>query len=182
MDAWWSKLHNLTAVRTNQEDLWDIVYACKANKVQLREFQGIVGTLHHASMGIPGECRLFMMVWKSMVMCTHGWIKITPDLWYLCYMLQNRISFGLNCKFSPRTGLLLWHSSHGPTKQLQDRLFGDVEALLRCCLANITLTVVMNRLLSLVLVSNRDFHCVRVFSVSQWEAASTKMQDMGCRI
>ena len=47
----------------------------------------------------------------------------------------------------PSTGLLLCHSPHVPNKKLQGRMVGDLEALLRCCLNFITLTVEMNQLL-----------------------------------
>ena len=55
---------------------------------------------------------------------------------YMFYV-TNRISSGLNCEFLP-TGLLLCHSPHVLNKKLWGRMVGDVEALLRCCLAIIS--------------------------------------------
>ena len=52
----------------------------KKKKVSLNEFQKIAGTLHHASMGIPGGRGLFTAIWAAMKGCNKGWITLTPTL------------------------------------------------------------------------------------------------------
>ena len=52
----------------------------KKKAVRLLEFQKIAGTLHHASMGIPGGRGLFTAIWTAMAKNTNGWIKLTKDL------------------------------------------------------------------------------------------------------
>ena len=52
----------------------------KKKKVPLNDYQKIAGTLHHASMGIPGGRGLFTAIWAAMKGCKKGWIKLTPEL------------------------------------------------------------------------------------------------------
>ena len=52
----------------------------KKSKVPLNELQKIAGTLHHASMGIPGRRGLFTAIRAAMKGCNKGWIKLTPTL------------------------------------------------------------------------------------------------------
>ena len=52
----------------------------KRNGVKLLEFQKIAGTLHHASMGIPGGRGLFTEIWSAMAKSKGGWVKITVSL------------------------------------------------------------------------------------------------------
>ena len=67
--------------------------------------------------------------------------------------MENRISPGSNREFLP-TDLFLCHSPHAPDKKLRGSMAGDVKDLLKCCSALITLTVVMNQLLLLFLVTS----------------------------
>ena len=41
----------------------------KQKKIPLNDFQKIAGTLHHASMGIPGGRGLFTAIWSAMKGC-----------------------------------------------------------------------------------------------------------------
>jgi hypothetical protein len=52
----------------------------KKKTVPLNDFQKIAGTLHHASMGIPGGCGLFTAIWAAMKGYNKGWIKLTLTL------------------------------------------------------------------------------------------------------
>ena len=52
----------------------------KKKKIRLKDFQKIAGSLHHASMGIPGGRGLFTTIWQAMANTHGGWIKLTPQL------------------------------------------------------------------------------------------------------
>ena len=52
----------------------------KKQKIRLKDFQKIAGSLHHASMGIPGGRGLFTTIWQAMATNRGGWIKLTPQL------------------------------------------------------------------------------------------------------
>ena len=53
----------------------------KKNRLPLNDYQKIAGTLHHASMGIPGGRGLFTAIWAAMKGCKkNGWIALTKDL------------------------------------------------------------------------------------------------------
>ena len=52
----------------------------KKKKVRLKEFQKIAGSLHHASMGIPGGRGLFTTIWQAMANEKKGWIPLSKDI------------------------------------------------------------------------------------------------------
>ena len=52
----------------------------KKKKIRIKDFQKIAGSLHHASMGIPGGRGLFTTIWQAMANVKGGWIKLSPEL------------------------------------------------------------------------------------------------------
>ena len=48
--------------------------------IRVLDFQKIAGTLHHASMGIPGGRGLFTTIWAALNSQHKGYIKVTADL------------------------------------------------------------------------------------------------------
>ena len=52
----------------------------KKKKTRIKDFQKIAGSLHHASMGIPGGRGLFTTIWQAMANAKGGWIKLSPEL------------------------------------------------------------------------------------------------------
>ena len=52
----------------------------KRKNMKTRELQHIAGTLHHASMGIPGSRGLFTPIWAAMKTEKRGYINLTKEM------------------------------------------------------------------------------------------------------
>ena len=52
----------------------------KKHWVLLKEFQKLVGILHHTSIGMPGGWGLFTGIWKAMAKQAKNFIRIKDDL------------------------------------------------------------------------------------------------------
>ena len=52
----------------------------KKKKIRIKDFQKIAGSLHHASMGIPGGRGLFTTIWQAIKNAKGGWIELSPEL------------------------------------------------------------------------------------------------------
>lgn len=52
----------------------------KVKKMITTQFQKIAGSLHHASMGIPGGRGLFTTIWQAKAKAKSGWILLTAEI------------------------------------------------------------------------------------------------------
>ncbi len=110
----------------------------KKKFIPLKEFQKLAGTLHHASMGIPGGRGLFTVIWMALKTERNRHIRLTPDLkrvfndfrWLFLQVVDKPINVAQLVPTLP--------TSHGYTDaaNMQQEGFGSCNSTTRCTLSS----------------------------------------------